>query len=273
MFGRLRTEASAMLAAYIVGVLLLVNPVTADTPSSKTESDFDRQAEMAKLLEIAKRGRAAVRPYDGTLDVTGHPAMGHAEAPLVMVEFGGYQCGYCRKHYFDAMPSIKSSYVDTGKLRYVFFDVALDPSHEQAAKAAEAAYCAHEQEGYWEYRGQLYRNSRNLTETSLLAHAESVGLDTAAFEACLQSGRHAEKPGQDRGLSRELKVRGTPSFFIGRPEGNGEQIMLVKRISGARSKDFFAKQLDPLYAQLARQNEVVSGVFDEDEWTGAAAVR
>jgi protein-disulfide isomerase len=164
-----------------------------------------------------------------------------------MVEFGGYQCGYCRKHYFDAMPAIKSKYIDTGKLRYVFFDVALDPSHEHAAKATEAAYCAHEQGGYWAYRGQLYQNNKALAPEFLGAHARAVGLDGDSFDACFESGRYADKPLTDRTLSRKLRVRGTPSFFLARPEGeNGQRLMLVKRISGARSMEFFAAQLDPL---------------------------
>ena len=58
-------------------------------------------------------------------------------------------------------------------------------------------------------------------------------------------------------LSRKLKVRGTPSFFIGRPQGDGGRITLVKRISGARPMNFFSEQLDPLYAQLPHQGDVV----------------
>ena len=247
------------IALSLIGVLSFVQPVAAETASAGAALDLDKQAEIARLLEIAKRGRAAVRPFDGDLDVAGHPAMGSVDAPLVIVEFGGYQCGYCRKHYFDTMPSIKTTYIDTGKLRYVFFDFALDPRHEYAAKAAEAAHCAHEQGGYWAYRGQLYRHSKALAPEFLSAHAGAAGLDEAAFDACLESGRHADKPPTDRALSRKLRVRGTPSFFLARPDDENEQrLTLVKRINGARSTEFFAAQLDPLLHE-SNATQFVSG--------------
>lgn len=259
MYRRNCSDWVGVLAALIAGVLLFIQPVASETTSAKTASDLDKQADIARLLEIAKRGRAAVRPFDGALDVAGHPAMGHTDAPLVMVEFGGYQCGYCRKHYFDTMPSIKSTYIDTGKLRYVFFDFALNPRHKHAAKAAEAAHCAHEQGAYWAYRGQLFHNSKALAPEFLSAHARQVGLDGAAFDACLESGRHADKPPADRTLSRKLRVHGTPSFFLARPDGeNGQRLTLVKRISGARSTEFFAAQLDPLLHETS-VTQFVSG--------------
>jgi protein-disulfide isomerase len=247
-----RSDRVGFLAALIVGVLLLIQPVASETALVEAESTSDKQAEMARLLEIAKRGRAAVRPFDGALNISGHPGIGDRNAPLVMVEFGSYQCGYCRKHYFNAMPAIKSKYIDTGKLRYVFFDLALDARHEYAAKAAEAAHCTHEQGGYWAYREQLFRNSKALAPAFLSAHARAAGLDGTAFDACLESGRHADKPQTDRTLSRKLGVRGTPSFFLARPDGeDGQQLKLVKRIGGARSTEFFAAQLDALLTETS----------------------
>jgi protein-disulfide isomerase len=248
------------LAVMVTGVLMLTQAAASETAAAKAASDLGTRAEMARLLEIAKQGRSAARPIDGAINVAGHPAVGNANAPLVMIELGSYQCGFCRKHYLDTMPALRSNYIDTGKLRYVFFDFALDPRHKHAAKAAEAAHCANEQGRYWEFRGQLFRNSKSLAEVFLESHAEAVGLDVIAFRACLDSGRHAARLAEDRGLSRKLKVRGTPSFFIGRPNGNGEQVMLVKRISGARTVNFFAQQLDALYAQLPNQGELVSGM-------------
>jgi protein-disulfide isomerase len=247
MYRKTCSHWGGVFAVLIVGTSMLIRPVAAETASVEATSDLNKQAEIARLLEIAKRGRAAVRPFDGALDVTGRPAIGRVDAPLVMVEFGGYQCGYCRKHHFDTMPSIKSTYIDTGKLRYVFFDFALDSRHEYAAKAAEAAHCAHEQGNYWGYRGQLYRNSKALSPEFLSAHARAAGLDEAAFDACIERGRYADKPLTDRTLSRELRVRGTPSFFLAHPDKeNGQRLTLVKRINGARSIEFFAAQLDPL---------------------------
>ena len=256
--GRLgaRDIARYWLAA---GLLAFAASAMAETLGARSNPSLDTEAEMARLMAIAKKAQAGARPYSGTLDAAGRPALGQEDAPLVLVEFGSYQCGYCRRHFRDTMPNIKSAYIDPGKLRYVFFDFALDSRHEHAAKAAEAAHCANEQEGYWAYRGQLFRNSKALAPEFLAAHARSVGLDEAAFTACLESGRHAAKPVADRSLSRKLRIRGTPSFFLARPDPqDGQGLTLVKRISGARSMAFFAAQLDPLYREAA-VTQVVSG--------------
>jgi protein-disulfide isomerase len=220
----------------------------ADAPRSAdvAHSDAERE-ELARILAIARQANAAVRDFSFELDVSRHPSIGATYAPLAIVEFGSYQCGYCRRHYARTMPQIVSDYVDAGQLRYVFFDFALDPLHAAAAAAAVAAHCAHEQGGFWPYRGQLFDSTR-LSADALLEHAVNAGLDPGAFGQCLDSGRHDAQPQADRELSRRLRVRGTPSFFIGELRDDGRSVRIQKRIAGARPFAFFAEQIGPMLA-------------------------
>ena len=56
----------------------------------------------------------------------------------------------------------------------------------------EAAHCAREQGKYWEMHARLFANQGALGLNDLPAHAEALGLDRAAFQTCLESGRYAE---------------------------------------------------------------------------------
>lgn len=228
--------------------------VSAGLPvASAGERTEAEKEEIAKLLAIAKQTKSASRKYSAELDISNHPYIGSDAAPMALIEFGSYQCGYCRKHFANTFPTLKSDYVDTGKLRYVFFDLALDKRHQHAAKAAEAAHCANEQDKFLPYRSALF-TSKKVASEFLYEHAESLGLDSEEFALCLQSERHLDRPEADRLLSRKLRVRGTPSFFLGRPNADGSAVTIVRRIGGARPYGFFSQHLDTLYASVTSED-------------------
>jgi protein-disulfide isomerase len=238
-------------------------PSAASMPPAEQRTAAEK-AELARLLEIARQAKPASRKYSAELDISGHPYVGSTDAPLVMIEFGSYQCGFCRKHFATTFPELKSTYVDSGQLRYVFFDMALDKRHTHASKAAEAAHCANEQGRFLAYRSALFGSKRVAAEF-LPEHAAEVGLDTADFMRCLDSERYRAQPEADRALGRKLRVRGTPSFFLGRLDADGERVTVVRRIGGARPYALFSEQIDTLYAGVVAQDESeLSAVTPED---------
>jgi protein-disulfide isomerase len=104
---------------------------------------------------------------------------------------------------------------------YVFKDFPLTSIHPQATKAAEAARCAGEQDAYWEMHDRLFDGQEAWSgnpgaETVFGQYAAELNLDQAAFQACLDSGRHQAvvQANLEEGLG--YGVRGTPSFFVNR---------------------------------------------------------
>lgn len=243
---------SMFLASAAWAEAVEVAPAKSIPPETeRTQADKD---ELSRLLAIAKKTKPATRAYSAELDISAHPYIGSADAPLVMIEFGSYQCGFCRKHFYKTFPELKSTYVDSGKLRYVFFDIALDKRHKHAAKASEAAHCANEQGEYFAYRSVLF-DSRKVAAEFLPQHAATVGINTADFTRCLESERYRALPEADRTLSRKLRVRGTPSFFLGRLHPGGERVTVVRRVGGARPFALFSEQIETLYAGVVSENE------------------
>ena len=158
------------------------------------------------------------------------PTKGREDAPITIVEFSDFQCSFCRKFWKETLPKIEADYIDTGKARFVFRHLAvLGPFSERAAEAAE---CAREQGKFWPYHDRLFEKAGRLafTDARLM---EELGLDRAALEGCLASGRHTDRILAEAALARRLGASGTPTFLI-----NGSLVI------GAHPFETFKRILD-----------------------------
>jgi protein-disulfide isomerase len=163
---------------------------------------------------------------------------GDPNAPVTIIEFSDYECPFCGKYFEQTYPQIKEEYVDTGKVRLVFRDFPLG-FHDYAQKAGEAAECAGEQGKYWEMHDKLFENQDSLDVSSLKQYAQDIGLDTASFNSCLDSGMMEDEVKSDMDEGQDYGVTGTPAFFI-----NGIPL------TGAQPFSAFKEIID---AELAKQ--------------------
>ena len=169
-----------------------------------------------------------------SVSVDDDPAWGPPDAPVTIVEFADYQCPYCKQFYDETLPQISETY--EGQIRFVFRDFPL-AQHPDAQKAAEASECADDQERFWDYHDLLWANQSALDVDSLKAYAAQLGLDTATFDDCLDSGTNATEVQNDYDDGVSYGVLGTPAFFI-----NG--IM----VAGAQPFSTFQAIIDSLLA-------------------------
>jgi len=148
---------------------------------------------------------------------------GDASAPVTIVEFSDFQCPFCGRFTRETAPLIEETYIQTGKVRFGYVHFAfLGPESLWAAQAAE---CAADQNSFWAYHDLLFQrqageNQGAFSKENLKAFAEELGLDTAAFNECLDSGKHAEVVATDASLARSLGISGTPTFWI-----NGQMLV------------------------------------------------
>src|SRR5262249_42570427 len=144
------------------------------------------------LLLGASSAPAQSKAVNETLAGSG-PALGSGSAPVTIVEFSDFQCGFCRRFWAETLPKLKQTYIDEGKARFIYRHFAILGKHsEQAALAAE---CAAEQGKFWEYHDQLFKNQGGLafTETKLRQYARDIGLTPGIFGSCLGTGKYREK--------------------------------------------------------------------------------
>ena len=117
-------------------------------------------------------------------------------------------------------PQLVSEYVQSGAIRFEFRDYAF--RGPEAVRAAEAAACAADQGAYWRYHDTLFLNQsgpNSFSDARLKEMAATLGLDTEAFNSCLDSGAKREAIEQSIAEGQEQGVDSTPTLFV-----NGTEI-------------------------------------------------
>lgn len=188
------------------------------------------------------------------------PAYGPEDAPVIMVEFSDYLCPWCGTFYFNTLPQLLAAYPT--QLRYVHRDYPVlglnDPDAPE--RAALAAGCALEQGFFWEMHGALFEPYKDMdmsqhmrggqgggmpdpaereamtrpyTADALRATAETIGLDMAAYDACVTDQTPAAEIVHDLQDGMQLEISSVPTYII-----NG---VLVQ---GAQSLEVFSQVID-----------------------------
>ena len=140
--------------------------------------------------------------------------------------------------------------MDSGKLKYVFFDYPLEAIHPYALKAAEAVQCAGDQDKLWEMHDRLFANQNALTPVQLKQHAAAIGLDGTKFDACLTSGEHESNIRSDLAVGARIGISATPSFGIGFTDAEDpNKVKVVQTLRGALPFANFKSVIDGLLSQ------------------------
>jgi len=172
------------------------------------------------------------------------PILGDLNAPLTMIEFGDYQCTFCKKFFHETEESIITNYVETGKVKILFKDFIVVPGND-SFNAANAAHCANDQEMFWQYHSTLYNNWDGegtgwASSEQLHQFATTLGLDMDKFSECMSQSKWKDLVLSSHADGRVLGVDATPTFFI--IDQNNE----VLKITGAQRYDVFQEVFDSL---------------------------
>lgn len=177
-------------------------------------------------------------PFDGS------PRRGSEDAKVAIVEFSDYQCPYCGRFHRQTLPQLKKEYIDSGKVMLVYRDFPLG-NHPQAVPAAIAAKCAGEQDAYWQANKRLFSNQRKLGEGFYESLASKLDLpEPERYKNCLGSEEQRERVRGDFEAGRKAGVRGTPTFFIGRMDGDA--VTDAVTLSGAQPFSRFEREIERL---------------------------
>ena len=184
------------------------------------------------------------RTHGSISTAMGSPILGDPDAPVTIVEFGDYQRHQCHNWFLDTKPMIMRDYIETGKVNLVFVDFAF--LGRDSPKAAEATYCADDQNKYWEYHDSLYTAQESKIDNGwanserLKAFAFNLNLDIDLFNECLDSGKYSKRVQYNSQEARDNGVRGTPGFFIIGPDFQQHPI------GGAQPFSVFQRVLDTM---------------------------
>ena len=176
---------------------------------------------------------------------------GRVDAPVTLIEYSDFTCGYCLKFFRDTWPKLQAKYVETGKLRFVYRDY---PRADRGVgvDAAVAARCAGAQGRYWAMHDRLFGEGRRLDSEAFRSYARTIGLDQVVFAQCFDERRYLESIFQDRQEANRWGFHGTPGFILMRTVGGATEKEPAVAIPGAFPFDDFAEEIERLLRSAPR---------------------
>ena len=172
---------------------------------------------VAVLAVIVLLDQGSVRSQAADGQVSLEKSDGAQDAPVVVVEYGDFQCPYCRQFALGAVHQLKEDYVAGGQVRFVFRHLAFIGN--ESTWAAEASECANEQDRFWEYHDKLFaeqgeENKGTFSKDNLKRFAAELELDTEQFNQCLDSREYRSQVQDDVNEARRRGIRSTPSILV-----------------------------------------------------------
>jgi protein-disulfide isomerase len=168
---------------------------------------------------------------------------GRADAPITMVEYSDFTCGYCLKFFRETWPRLQAKYVDTGKVKFVYRDYPR-ADRGPGVEAAVAARCAGAQGRYWAMHDRLFAEGGRLESTVYKGFAKTIGLDQAQFGKCFDERRHLESIFLDRQEANRWGFHGTPGFILMYTVAGPTEKNPAIAIPGAFPFEEFAEEID-----------------------------
>lgn len=144
--------------------------------------------------------------YQGTLN-----------APIVLVEYGNYQCSQCRETHQliqDVQQHISSVLSDDNEICIVFRHFIEHSIYPQAQKAAQAAEAAAAQGQFWQMHNMLFEHQQQLGNGYLVEYADYLKLDVTQFLRDISSQVHVDRINQDIKSGTQSGVTVAPALFI-----------------------------------------------------------
>jgi protein-disulfide isomerase len=159
-------------------------------------------------------------------------ALGAADAPVTVIEWADYQCPFCGEFARDIQPQMIEEYVNSGQVRFEFRDLAF--LGDESVQAAEAAWCAGDQDKFWEFHDTLFSNQNGenqgaFADERLVEMASKLGLDMTAFESCFNGKTYESDILALQDDASSQGVNQTPTLFI-----NGEKLVGVENYNEFR---------------------------------------
>jgi len=239
------------LALLLVALLALGLPPSSEQTALAAESVGDSAAQIAQevtrivTVEVTRVVTVVVTPTATPLPPTATPLapedtvdddpfIGAADAPVKVVEFSDYQCGFCRRFYDETLFPLTDRYGDLIQFVYRDFPIFGQPSIE----AAIAAECSGDQDQYWGFHNAIFDSQASsdrpeLNRATFSAIAVSLELDLDAWNACFDDEATYNEVIADAIDGDAWGVTGTPTFFI-----NGQAIV------GAQPYEVFVQIID-----------------------------
>ena len=244
------------IAMCITMISVLVLPVFAADKGLTEDTGQQILKELREIRQVlekqqrpqSQQPQAPPKPEKVKVKDGGTRVLGKKEAPVTLILYTDFQCPYCSRFENGAFPDIRKNLIDTGKVRFIQRDLALD-FHPFALKAAQAARCAEEQGKFWDMSAMLFKNQQKLDGDSMAGYAKDLGLNADKYKACTSGDKYLKEIKEEGAAANAIGISGTPSFVLGKVVG--DMVDGVK-VVGALPYQAFEAQINELLGAGAK---------------------
>jgi protein-disulfide isomerase len=177
--------------------------------------------------------------------------LGKPDAPIKIDEYADFQCPFCRVFFEQTEKLLMDNYIANGTVYFEFhtFGEFIGP---ESVAAAQAAYCAGDQDKFWQMNATIFTNQTGenvgaFNDRRLEAFAQEIGLNMDVWSECYNSGKYSDRVEQDGADALAAGVQSTPAFVL-TYEVNGETKTRI--IEGARAFDVFQTEIEAALAEM-----------------------
>lgn len=228
----------ALIGVFLIGMVTggFGHAVLDDTLLSSTQSlenvesqgDMDTNPQPSGNQDTGNQQPDSETVNMDDIPLEGEPMLGDEKAPVTMVIYEDFQCPFCQQFEQNAMPQIKSNYVDSGQVRVVWKDLPLPQiGHEWAEPAAAAMECVYREggnEAFWNVKDQVFANQGTITlsnvESKIKDYASQEGVSSSAVQSCIDNDNPMDEVNGDSQEAQQIGANGTPTIII-----NGEKVV------------------------------------------------
>lgn len=215
-------------------------------PCRKSTIHFFGALLLAACSAMADNGDVPMATVDPLLGppfrLAERPALGAADASLVVIELTSFLCSHCREFHERQFPEIKKRFIDAGLVRWVVVNTPKaeeknEPAFAIARGALRAGY-------YWKLVDALFREAHRPASELIGAVARSGGLDAAEIERWVRDETNMREVEADHAEFVNLGVGVTPYFLLRKRTSNGRYVQA--RIKGYESAAYFANAISQM---------------------------
>jgi len=177
------TIAALAIAAILIIPNLPVDPGNIQTPDARVRTQVDR-------LKV-----------------------GDPNAKVKVVEYSDFNCVHCKDFWAQGEDQLLTQYIETGKVYFEYIPMSfISPS---SVTAAQAAYCAADQNKFWEYHDYVFANyGADFSSSMLKGLATKAGLNMNDFNTCFNANKYQLQVTKDMQGAQNAGINSTPTFLV-----------------------------------------------------------
>lgn len=224
---RYMLPGSVVIAGIIIALAIFIsnrgftNSNNSDTNSANSKTNSSISSTLPQPNSINSGNTTGISNPTATVSLGTNPVLGNTKtAKIGIVEFGDFQCPFCKNFYNSVFPAIQSGYINTGDIVYSFRDYPLTTIHPLALGMAQESRCFAEQGKYWKFVNKMYTTNQDSNTPSVVSgYAKSFGLNMNTYQSCVQNSTFQTDIQNDINAGNRINIQGTPTFVIGKYGG------------------------------------------------------